>query len=947
MQSLQSNCGSNCLFNISASINILINGRTINMNEFFPKHIKLGSLEVFREELEFCFSGCVRDCLLLFKEPLDPACVSVFLSLLLNKVFGISRFSLATLLNKENVNKETKKTGIGIKQLIETKKELNSSYPILKQKIQTATQNWRNNTTNIISRWNNDKAEITQVIFNSGSIGNFVALGSQQGDEHENGQQSLIIELSCGRKLAYKPRCLDIEQNFYAFAQQLGFSELYQPRYLSKKNYGWMEYIPHKQCKSIEQVADYYYQAGLLLSLLYTLEAVDIHHGNIIARGCQPVIIDLETLFHHREDSINNKNDDLASLNLGNHTVLKTHFIPQYLTLETEKELAAIFPVFEKETPAKITVPQLNNKPIAVNDYTEQFLNGFRAGYSRIVENKNILLSTDGPLSLFVDCSARYVCRPTKTYNRLILASSHPKYLQSEPDQNLLFEKLNIDVEDRQFMASLVNSEKDCLFKAEVPRFTHKVDKKAISLNGKVITDKFFSLSGVELSQRKISGMNAKDLAGQIQLIKHSFELANPQPTRHCPNIIIKPEMSFAKLCETAAFSIGQFLQLEAMHHQDGKIWPMFTHDTQGRVCLDPTNRSLYGGNLGIYLFCAHLQNRFSEFTNRAALINTTKEQLAHTINSHHLQNECGGFEGLASSLYVISHLIKLWPEQQWLEHYGQQLLGLLTPMVNPAPKLDIISGSAGAILSLISYYQQTRNKLSLDIANSFGNHLVSTFHSDGQIGWPIENGNVLSGFAHGNAGIGYALMCLADVADNEFFTRCALMALEYESNQYLHEIANWPDKRFETEFEQKEDAMTAWCHGAVGIGMSRLGLKYKTKKQLPDFFDLDIERALSHLSNQPIIKSENLCHGNFGNFELLIMANEQGLLNAQQSRETFQTIAERIEFISQNSLEHSAPSYPVSCSLMTGWAGIGYQLLRFANPVKIPSVLLLDCFRE
>src|SRR3712207_8377597 len=44
----------------------------------------------------------------------------------------------------------------------------------------------------------------------------------------------------------------------------------------------------------------YYERAGMLLCLFYVLEGTDCHYENIIASGEYPVLIDTETLMHHR-----------------------------------------------------------------------------------------------------------------------------------------------------------------------------------------------------------------------------------------------------------------------------------------------------------------------------------------------------------------------------------------------------------------------------------------------------------------------------------------------------------------------------------------------------------------------------------------------------------------------------------------------------------------------
>jgi lantibiotic modifying enzyme len=911
--------------------------------ECFPSDLALGDLKIFIKDLVEYFDQCVEEKEASIGGLEQSGSVAVFLPLLFHKFFDLSKFSLATIIN----NRKSAQAQLTTRQSTELRKEIYSKYPILQKKITIASQNWLQNTVNILCRWQSDKNEIAQVMFGitaaDNTLGNIVALGSAHGDEHENGQQSLILELSCGRKIAYKSRCLSLEQNFYIFASQLGFTELYQPQYVSKEDYGWMEYIPQLKCENEAQVSNYYYQAGLLLSLLYALEAEDIHHENVIARGSQPVLIDLETLFHHRDDSTKRIDNQESCLSLGNHTVLKTHFIPQYLSLASEQDLAAIFPVYGNNIPENNSTPRLNFKPIAVNDYIDEFLDGFKTGYLRLLKNKALLTSPDGPLKIFDGCLARYVCRPTQTYARLIQAASHPNYLLSSASEQAICDKLNIDIEDRQFLGALLESEKKSLLRAEIPRFTHRVDQKALCSNGETFGRDFFNLSGIELCRAKISNMDQTDLVGQVRLIKHSFGLVNPNQIASKPKIVVNSEANFQTLCDTTALSIGQFIAQQAIPHQNSKIWTLFKSDGQGRTCLEPVNSSLFDGYLGILLFLAHLQSRFPAFGEFELQIKHTQLLLEQAVNNDSAIHSGAGFSGLGGILYTLSQFKKLWPQALWIEPIAKKILNLLSVMAIKDKQLDIVGGSAGAILSLLSYFKQSGEKQALNIACQFAENLITHFQPKGKIGWKTDEGKILTGFAHGNAGIAYALIQLGEFCENTRFVGCGITAMKYESDQYMPEIDNWPDKRLSDENDQKKQAMTAWCHGIIGIGISRLGLKSTSILTLTDFFDNDIRRALSHLLRHSFINNDGLCHGNFGNFELLALAKEYGMLNVEEAQQANALITERIRFISKNGLENIGLTGFTPCSLMNGWAGIGYQLLRFAQPVKTPSILLLD----
>ena len=108
--------------------------------------------------------------------------------------------------------------------------------------------------------------------------------------------------------------------------------------------------------------------------------------------------------------------------------------------------------------------------------------------------------------------------------------------------------------------------------------------------------------------------------------------------------------------------------------------------------------------------------------------------------------------------------------------------------------------------------------------------------------GWsPALDRRPLAGFAHGAAGIAWALLELAAVTGEERFRVAARQAIDYERSLYSPEAENWPDLRqleisgADTE-PDSDRFMTAWCHGAVGIGLARLrALQHLNDPKLDD----------------------------------------------------------------------------------------------------------------
>jgi lantibiotic modifying enzyme len=201
-----------------------------------------------------------------------------------------------------------------------------------------------------------------------------------------------------------------------------------------------------------------------------------------------------------------------------------------------------------------------------------------------------------------------------------------------------------------------------------------------------------------------------------------------------------------------------------------------------------------------------------------------------------------------------------------------------------------------------------------------------------------------LAGFSHGVAGMAWALLELAAVTGEERFRTAALAAIAYERSLFSTEAGNWPDLR---EFENtvlsgskgQVTFMTAWCHGAAGIGLGRL----RTLPHLDDAeIRAEIDTALKTTLAQGFGMNHSLCHGDLGNLELLLQASV--ILDDPQWHSQVNRLAAIIlESINKYGWLCGVPLGVETPGLMAGLAGIGYGLLRLAQPARVPGVLVLE----
>lgn len=217
--------------------------------------------------------------------------------------------------------------------------------------------------------------------------------------------------------------------------------------------------------------------------------------------------------------------------------------------------------------------------------------------------------------------------------------------------------------------------------------------------------------------------------------------------------------------------------------------------------------------------------------------------------------------------------------------------------------------------------------------------------NEDGQS--PIPCSRPLAGFSHGAAGMALSLLRLAGVSQEERFRQGAQRAMEYERSIFSTARKNWPDfrsigiaeaRRIQLP-EGEELCMTTWCHGAPGVGLGRLAsLLYQDDA----FMREEIEIAIQTTLEQGFGINHSLCHGDLGNLELLLSAEQ--ILGEPRYRELAQTYtAMLLKSVEREGWLTGIPLGVESPGLMTGIAGIGYQFLRLAAPQQVPIVLTLD----
>lgn len=410
------------------------------------------------------------------------------------------------------------------------------------------------------------------------------------------------------------------------------------------------------------------------------------------------------------------------------------------------------------------------------------------------------------------------------------------------------------------------------------------------------------------------------------------------------------PETSFLE----AANRIGSRLCRDALRDGTRVNWmgdsrePLNNAWTIAYRALGP---DLYNGTSGVALFLARLHQQTGEKLFRSTAEGAISQALSRLDDIEMARTSF--YLGLTGIAYALIEIGEIFENEDFIER-GLEIIKPLVKEDFGQQGLDIVGGSAGIIPALLNIYRRYPKEFLLKWAISHGEHLLNAADkTDSGWSWNTLNMQVqhnLTGFSHGTAGIAWALSELFEQTKEKKFSEAARQAIKYERRHFSSEHENWAD--FRGLYDQTintNNAVTypvAWCHGAAGIGLSRLRL-YEIFKE--EIYRQESETALRTTArmfteNNNFIKSDySLCHGASGNTELLIYAAEV-LGNAE-----YKSLAEQIGQIGIEEFQKN--NLPWACGvleggetpgLMLGLAGIGYFYLRLHNPALIPSVLII-----
>jgi type 2 lantibiotic biosynthesis protein LanM len=888
----------------------------------------------------------------------------------------------------------------GFRRLFEDK-------PVLLRLLATLARQWLDTSGEFVGRLATDLPTIRRDLPRAGADSRVAAVERDLSDPHNGGRSVHIIRFRDGARIVYKPKDLRLDVAWQGLIERLNRADapivLKAVRSITRDGYGWSEFIDHAACVDEDGFALFFRRAGAWLALFHVFAATDLHQENMIACDDHPVPIDLETILQPSADEHKIADPEgeafNAAMDIIANSVMTVGLLPAYgrsvdhnvfvmggMTADWGARTVIKWNAINSDAmrPTKAQEPGETNTNLPHHggrhakfaDHIDSFVSGF-ADYASFLQERN---RSAGPTLLFdgfAGVPVRKVIRPTRFYYMLLQRLKDHRTMDDGAvwsAQADFIARLSEWDKDSDPLWPLSRAERAALLTLNVPHFVAPSDGGEIAdaYGASVQTQ---AVSGLSRARERLQKFDDREIAWQIEVIRENTNSILPADARS--QVMTSEKLAFEHIDAASAKAsfiaeadrIAAELGRYAIRRGPAAAWIgldwLGDSEVFQLVCLGP---DLYNGSTGIAVFlAAHAAATGHQPSGELAL--AAVAQLRRNLTSLNVPRLAralgiGAATGLGSIVYALAVVAKCLDDGDLLAN-AETAARLVTDELIAADKqLDVMGGSAGAILGLLRLHRDTGSRTVLGRAIRCGEHLLAQprIGAEGRRSWigqefraqavgkngsdasPFTRG--LNGMSHGAAGFAYALSSLAAATGREDFADAASECLAYEDSTYDDTRHNWPDLR-------GSNAPTwpcQWCHGAPGIGLARLGMQRfggKAATLAAEPIATDIRNAAIGVELASSGTLDTLCCGALGRIEFICEA-----ANALGRGDLRELAGQRLLAVLQQAAatgdyRWNSGKRQFNLGLFRGLSGVGYTLLRQAmaldGDTSLPNVLIWE----
>jgi type 2 lantibiotic biosynthesis protein LanM len=854
------------------------------------------------------------------------------------------------------------------------------AYPVLARLLADASVQAAEAALELLIRFAADRAALVETLLSGVDPGPVTAIEPGLGDRHQQGRTVTALSFADGRRVIYKPRSVQAHVWFGEVAAWLGErvprAGLRTPAAVARPGYGWLEFIARRDLTRPGEATEFYRREGVLLAALYALHAGDVHCENLIASGDQPVMVDVETLFHPLLPStLASPDPAIAALAASVHrTALLPYSAiaddgaadqsgmagdtgPDYPggVLDWDPSAGGQLRLGWQPGPSAGTRnrPGIDGEDIAPTGYEAAVLAGFRLGYDAIAGDRPAFRAL---LKSGADLEVRVVARPSSQYGRLLDEAADPARLRDARDRDEVLAALGPASAHDRVRQLLVPGEIADLWAGDIPLITSRAAAPDIWTSAGRRLPGLLDRTGLSCALDTVAGMGEVDRLDQEWVISASLACARPagghRSTQLTPGPVTataaEPARLLAAACGLADQIVARGMTGPDPAGQSRVNWLglQLVDDTQWLVL--PMGAGLGDGYLGVALFLAQLArltgvDRYAEVARRAV---SALPQLWDVLRGRPellAAVGCGGTEGLGGISYGLARMATLLDDAE-LRDWAAVAVGLTAAAAELPGPPGWAAGQAGCLAAMTAVGAELGSPAAARLAGDCADRLAQLAErTDGRCG---SAGDVLPpGFAAGPAGIGWALTRFAasradqdtanqDSADQDTADQGSADQGSARRNYAAAGRRAVLGAGTTPAAPAGREGSHGWCHGTAGLVIARTCLADDDGRGGPALVGV--------LDERPVLRDLSLCHGELGIAEALtvLAAADPGPAVARARRRRAGLI---LDALHRYASYCATPGGVATPGLLHGLAGVGYGLLRLGFAEQVPSALLLE----
>ncbi|MEX2804385.1 type 2 lanthipeptide synthetase LanM [Streptococcus sp. H31] len=773
-------------------------------------------------------------------------------------------------------------------------KALINKYPYWYRLVEIFLRDTKDFLKDFFEQLTKDRSAVMEQFFGQASQINNIALS--MGDRHR-GRFVIEVETDLGN-FFYKPRKAEVDKAFKQCLDKLSESSavlnMESPDFVSNNDYSWFKKITYSPLSNKDNPHHYYQRLGQLLALIYILNGNDIHYENLISQGEQPIIVDIETLLTNRlifkkaSTSLLLQKDESSYIF---DSVKNSLILPNLIRVKDQH--FDLSPLHISDQTDVVEIDKAGNHSVRREDLKTilaDVCQGFTAVYQEICQHKEMYYTYF--TKVFKEITLRFLNKPTDEYGSIRNLLTNPVCLFDSTYafaiSTRLYETGESEAKDEELF------EQEELLRFNIPYFEVKADSKDLILSHQRILKDFFIETPLESLYTKLSFLGDKDFHRQLNTIQKMFKLVSPdfavkdllEVRKEIPELAVPVSSASIKQFNHQAI---EAIFKGALFHPltDQYLWadPILEGDNEIKETayqIGELPNSYYAGNIGILRTLLSLHNTAAYQGYIDKLRGDIEKDLVLTLTYNRGEMNIGAFNGLAAFIrYYLDLYDYDYINQSILEKTTSPLLDQLELGLDQDEKLDVLDGTAGVVLTLLTLKNcisdSALSEKVFKLLKHCRTHLLGAIiRQGGQTFFPVEfeKDRYYTGFSHGSAGIILALYKLSQYLGTDDSTIIAQL-LATERNLY--------DKKKQVWYrDNKKDGYSwGWCHGIPGILLSRVELYTagyrddELTEELEELYELTVSKSFG--------SNLTLCHGDLSN--ILICKYAQKVLALDDSR--------------------------------------------------------------